>query len=69
MAAADTARCALTNIPEAIKHPRGLALGGSWSALSGSHLTFTASEDFLANGHGGSANHKDVTEDAEQIRT
>jgi 5-formyltetrahydrofolate cyclo-ligase len=45
------------NIPEAIQHPRGLALGGSWSALSGPHLTFTASEDILANGHGGSANH------------
>lgn len=54
---ADTARCALMNIPEAIQHPRGLALGGSWSVLSGPHLTFTASEDFLANGHGGSANH------------
>jgi hypothetical protein len=55
-ASADTAWCALTNIPEAIQHPRGLALRGSWSMLSGSHLTFTASEDFPANGQGGSAN-------------
>jgi hypothetical protein len=54
--AVDTARCALMNIPEAIIHPRELALGRSWSALSGSHLTFTASEDIPANGHGGSTN-------------
>jgi hypothetical protein len=61
-----TARCAPSNIPEAIQHPRGLALGGSWSALSGPHLTFTASEDIQANGHGGSTNPQDSRSNAIQ---
>ena len=65
----DTARCALTNIPEAIQHPRELALGRSWSVLSGSHLTFTASEDILANGHGGSTNQmRDAMTAKDQLR-
>jgi hypothetical protein len=47
---------AFANIPEAIHYPWGLALGGSWSVLSGSHLTYLASEDIPAHGRGGSAN-------------
>jgi hypothetical protein len=62
-----TARCAPSNIPEAIQHPRGLALGGSWSVLSGPHLTFTASEDIQANGHGGSTNPQDGRSNAIQV--
>ncbi len=49
---------AYANIPEAIHYPWGLALGGPWSVLSGSHLTYLASEDIPANGQGGSANPK-----------
>jgi 5-formyltetrahydrofolate cyclo-ligase len=47
---------ASANIPEAIQHPWELSLSGSWSDLYGAHLTFTASEDIPANGHGGPAN-------------
>jgi cell division protein ZapA len=42
-------------IPEAIHHPRGLSLPGSWSDAHGPHLTLQASEDIPANGHGGPA--------------
>ncbi len=49
---------AYANIPEAIHNPWGLALGGPWSVLSGSHLTYLASVDIPANGQGGSANPK-----------
>ena len=48
---------ALAIIPEAIHLPRGLSLFRSWSDAHGPHLTFTASEDIQANGHGGPATH------------
>jgi len=44
-----------TIIPEAILHPRGLSLPGLWSDAHGSHLTYWASVDITANGHGGPA--------------
>ncbi|VVT04231.1 hypothetical protein SPHINGO361_110267 [Sphingomonas sp. EC-HK361] len=46
-----------TNIPEAIHHPWGLSLPRPWPDAHGSHLTLRASEDILANGHGGPATH------------
>jgi hypothetical protein len=45
-----SAGCAHANIPEAIHHPWGLSLVGSWPELHGPHLTFLASEDIHANG-------------------
>ena len=42
-------------IPEAIHHPRGLSLPGPWSDAHGPHLTYRASEDNPATGHGGPA--------------
>ncbi len=43
-------------IPEAIPHPWGLSLPRPWPDAYGPHLTYLASEDIPANGHGGSAN-------------
>ena len=43
----------LANIPEAIHHPWGLSLSGSWSGAYGPHLTFLASVDIPANGQRG----------------
>jgi hypothetical protein len=39
---------AFANIPEAIRHPRGLSLPGPWPDVYGSHLTLLASEDLPA---------------------
>src|SRR5436305_15238056 len=44
-----------TIIPEAILHPRGLSLPGPWSDAHGPHLTYWASVDITAHGHGGPA--------------
>src|SRR3546814_14730474 len=40
-------------IPEAIHHPWELSLPGPWPDVHGAHLTYRASEDSQANGHGG----------------
>src|SRR3546814_15905221 len=47
----DLTSCSI--IPEAIHHPWELSLPGPWPDVHGAHLTYRASEDSQANGHGG----------------
>ena len=57
LASAGTARYELIISLRLFINPWGLSLPGPWPEAHGSHLTYRASEDIRANGHGGPVTH------------